>query len=405
MARSWLFAVFLWSHFCPAQVTGTFSLEKTAFAPGEPVVLSFTLHNTGKQVEEVADRGPYSFCSGYRLHITRNGAQEPACYQYFSGSCISGAISLEPGASRTERILLNYQDESRDNSAARVNAPGDYIIDASRQIAFAPPDSNSSVFTAHDHSRAHQILHLRVDDALELSPTIYAPYVQQLESKDTQIRREAARTLATLAPPALEPLLLTFANSKDDEIRQFAPLALANLSTKASLSALAEMLLHNEPGSYEYMETVQKLGETHDPVWFPILLEVADQHGDMYLSYAAESAGDAAIPVLLARLRTANLSARSTVIEALGHSGSRAAVPILIQLLNVHGSQNNDDGREDAISANSALAQLTHFYAEQGPDGSLIPTWHSRWQQWWLKSASTATIYESPACRSDTQLP
>jgi hypothetical protein len=402
MSRSWLLTAFLASHLCGAQVTGTFSLEKPTFAPGEPVFLSFTLHNEGKEREEIVTADPYSFCSGYQLHITRDGAPEPACFRSYGGSCLSGAIPLEPGASHTERILLNYQNDSRPESIAHVSAPGDYMIDASRDIAFAPPGPGSSLFTAADHSRARQTLHLRVDDALELSPTVYAPYVQQLQSPDIQVHREAARVLATLAPPALESLLLTFPTSKDDNLRQFAPLALANLSTKASLSALAQMLLHTEPGTYEYMKAAQKLAWTHDPTWFPLLLEVANQHGDIYLRYAAESGGDAAISVLLARLRTTDRNNRSSVIFALGDTGSRAAVPILIQLLDSHG---NENGRNDAIEANVALQQLTHLYAEQGPDGSLIPTWHNRWQQWWLTSGSSATIYKPADCVADTKLP
>ena len=405
MARSWLFTALLASHFCSAQVTGTFSLEKPAFAPGEPVFLSFTLHNDGQTKEEVVTADPYSFCSGYELHITRDGVPGPTDFQSFGGSCLSGAISLEPGASHTERILLNYRDDSRGGYCAYVNASGDYTVDASREIAFAPPGTGSRIFIAPDHARTHHVFHLRVDDALEISPTVYAPYVQQLESKDNQIRREAARTLATLAPPALEPLLLTFGTSKDDVLRQFAPLALANLATKASLSALAQMLLHSEPGSFEYVTAAQKLGRIHDPVWFPILLEVADQHGDMYLSYAAESGGDAAIPALLARLRTADSSHRGTAIYALGGTGSRAAVPLLIQLLDLHGDPNAENGRSDAIAANAALQRLTHFYAEQGPDGSLIPTWHNRWQRWWLSSRSSATIYKPDRCAANAKLP
>jgi hypothetical protein len=402
MSRSWLLTALLASHLCSAQITGTFSLEKSTFAPGEPVFLSFTLHNEGKEREEIVTADPYSFCSGYQLHITREGAPEPACFRSYGGDCLSGAIPLEPGASHTERILLNYQNESRPESIAHVSAPGDYMIDASRDIAFAPPGTGSSLFITADHSRAHQTLHLRVDDALELSPTVYAPYVQQLQSPDSQVHREAALTLATLAPPALESLLLTFATSKDQILRQFAPLALANLSTKASLSALAQMLLHTEPGTYEYMKAAQKLARTHDPGWFPLLLEVANQHGDMYLRYAAESGGDAALPTLLARLRTTNPSNRGSVIFALGDTGSRAAVPILIQLLDSHG---NENGRNDAIEANVALHQLTHLYAEQGPDGSLIPTWHNRWQHWWLTSGSSATIYKPADCVADTKLP
>jgi HEAT repeat protein len=108
------------------------------------------------------------------------------------------------------------------------------------------------------------VFHLRADDALELSPTVYAPYIQQLDSKNEQVRREAARILATFALPALEPLLLTFATSKDYVLKQFAPLALANLSTKASRAALAQMLLDTNPGTYEFMKAAENLGKTHD---------------------------------------------------------------------------------------------------------------------------------------------
>jgi hypothetical protein len=224
MRRLSLFVALLAPCLCPAQVTGVFSLEKSTFAAGEPVFLSFTLHNEGMEMEEVSTADPYSFCSGYTIHITRDAAPQPACFQGYGGSCLSGAISLAPGESHTERLLLNYRNDSKGDLGAPVSLPGDYTVDASRGIAYAAP-GDSSVFTAPDHSETHQVFHLRVDDALELPPTVYAPYVQQLTSKDDQVRREAARTLATLAPPALEPLLLTFATSKDSVLKEFAPLA------------------------------------------------------------------------------------------------------------------------------------------------------------------------------------
>jgi hypothetical protein len=405
MPRLWLFVAVLAPSLCPAQVTGTFSLEKSTFAPGEPVLLTLTLHNEGKDSAEVHTADPYSFCSGYKIHITRDAAPEPACFQGYGGSCMSGALSLGPGASHTERLLLNYRNNSQGELGAPVSLPGDYTVDASRDIAYAPLGSNSSVYTAPDHSVVHQTFHLKVDNALELSPTVYAPYIRPLDSKDDQVRREAARTLATLAPPALEPLLLTFATSKDYVLKQFAPLALANLATKTSLSALAQMLLYTEPGTYEYMTAAEKLGQTHDPAWLPLLLEVADQHGAMYLSYAAESGGDAAIPALLVRLRHHNPNTRNAAIYALGRTGSRAAVPLLINLLGLQANPNEGDGKDTAISANVALRQLTHIYAEQGSGGEAIPSWQSRWQQWWRTSGSSATIYRPGECVADAKLP
>jgi hypothetical protein len=199
--------------------------------------------------------------------------------------------------------------------------------------------------------------------------------------------------------------LLTFATSKDDVLKQFAPLALANLATKASLAALAQMLLSTKPGTYEYMAAAEKLGRTHDPAWLPLLLEVADQHGTMYLSYAAESGGDAAIPALLARLHSHDPNIRDAAIYALGRTGSRAAIPLLINFLGVQTNQKTGNGESAAISANAALMQLTHVYAEQGSDGNAIPSWQRRWQQWWLTSGSSATIYRPGECVADVKLP
>jgi hypothetical protein len=71
------------------------------------------------------------------------------------------------------------------------------------------------------------------------------------------------------------------------------------------------------------MTAAENLGKTHDPAWFPLLLEVADQHGAMYLSYAAESGGDAAMTALLARLRSPDPNTLGAVINALGNTGSR----------------------------------------------------------------------------------
>ena len=390
---------------CPAQVTGTFSLDKSTFAPGEPVFLSFTLHNSGTETEAISSADPYSFCSGYKIQITHDpAAAVPACFRGYGGSCLSGAITLAPGASHTERILLNYRNIYQGYATAQVNLPGNYTIDASRDIAYAPSGERIPFPNQTDHALAHQEFHLRVDDALELPPGIYTPYVQQLDSKDSQVRREAARTLATVAPPALEPLLLTFASSKYEDLKQFAPLALFNLSTKASLAALAQMLVDNKPGNYEFVSAAEKLGKTHDPAWFPVLLEVADQHGPMYLSYAAESGGDAAIPALLARLRSPQSGGPIDAINALGRTGSRAAVPLLISLL--PSNPTNEDARNTAVSANGALTQLTHLYADQGTNGASIPGWHNRWQNWWLTSGQTAPIYKMDEdCVANTKLP
>ncbi len=398
MARIWLIGLMFVPCVCPAQVTGTFSMEKAVFAPGEPVYLSLMLHNGGKESEDVVTADPYSFCSGYRIRITRDSTPAAACFRASGGSCMSSKVSLAPGASRTERILLNNQGESRGEVYVPVKEPGSYNVEAS--YTRTSPESTFGALTQAD---VQKTFHLRVDENLTVAPVVYSALVQQLASSDVMTKQEAARTLATLAPPALEPILLTFATSKDYLIKQFAPLALANLNTKASLAALAEMLVQNKPGSYEFSMAASLLGKTHDPVWLPLLLEVADQHGGMYLRYAAQSGGDSAIPALLARVRSRDEGVRNAAISALGEIGSRAAIPILIGFLGVRGSPNDEMDHGLARSAESALMELTHVHADSTVAND--PQIQSRWQHWWFTSGATAEVYRPEDCAAYTKLP
>lgn len=404
MLRLWTLGLILTSHLCGAQVTAYFSLDKTVYAAGEPVLLSFTLSNDGKQPVNISTADPYSFCSSYQIHIERQGEPNVACYkQSFGGSCPSGVITLQPHDTRTEQILLNFQNDSRGELNPPVGVPGQYTIDAQRTVGQSPSGANasSSKDTSYD---VHQTLTLQVNKALEVKPSIYDSFVQQLNSSDDAIRRNAARTLATLAPASLEPLLLTFPGSKDYAIRQEAPLALANLGTERSLSALAEMLTHSPSGSYESMASAENLGRTHDRKWLPLLLEVADKQGAMYLRNAAESGGELAIPALISRMHSTKAGDRSNAISAMGDTGSRAAVPLLINLLTVTGKA-EEGWPDDALSAEVALQQLTHYYVDRSDTSSWINDARGRWQRWWLVSGHDAKMYWPRDCVEDKELP
>jgi hypothetical protein len=195
---------------CLAQVTGTFSVDKSVFAPGEPVFLVFTLSNQGQAAQEVLTSDPYFFCSGYEIKISPQGARPMACdrYQGFAGRCVSGVITLAPHGSRSEKILLNYPNTSRGPFYPPVSHPGNYTVDAFRRISSEPLNPQSSFFESHNfaETEVHQLFDLRVDATLTAGSSLYQPFVRQLAE---QVRREAAQTLATVAPPSLEPLLLT----------------------------------------------------------------------------------------------------------------------------------------------------------------------------------------------------
>lgn len=405
MLRPMIFVALSMASLCTAQVTGTFSLEKTVFAPGEPVFLTLRLSNEGTIPEQVVTADPYSFCSGYRVQVTPQGLPHVACFQGSGGSCMSGAITIAPHGSHTERILLNYRNDSLGDLNSPIRLPGYYTVDATRDIGFAPLGPDSHLFDRPTHTVVHQVLDLRVDESLEILPSVYNPFIQQLASADAPIRAEAARTLATLAPPALESLLLTFATSKDHVLTEFAPLALANLSTPTSLSALAEMLTRLEPGTYESVSAAEYLGKTHDPKWLPALLKVADQDRAFYLFYAAQSGGAAAIPALLARMSSTDSNVRGSAIYALGNTGSRAVIPLLIDLLKPSPSPDGATSTNEAASANAALQQLTHRYIPERGSDAWVESAQQQWRQWWLTAGQSAPIYRPGECVADTPLP
>lgn len=159
------------------QVTGTFSVDKSVFAPDEPVFLNLTLSNQGTEPEEVVTSDPYPFCSEYQIQISRQGSPHVACSQNWGGSCMGGAIILAPRGSHTERILLNYPNKSRGDLNPPVSLPGDYTVDALRSIGYVPFSPHSQLFESPSHSEVHQVLDIHVDGTLEVSPSVYAPFV------------------------------------------------------------------------------------------------------------------------------------------------------------------------------------------------------------------------------------
>ena len=169
-------------------------------------------------------------------------------------------MALQPGKKRIERILLNFEHN--------VSAPTDYEVDAVRHLDHAGRDLDYFKATK-DTLEVRTKLNFRVDQNNELNPMAFQPWVNQLKSTDPEKRREAARTLANVAPPSLENTLLTFADNP--EIRQFAPLAFYRLNTPRSMAAMADLLRKAEPGTFEHIKSADYLAESGDQRWFPLL--------------------------------------------------------------------------------------------------------------------------------------
>jgi hypothetical protein len=76
-----------------------------------------------------------------------------------------------------------------------------------------------------------------------------------------------------------------------------------------------------------------------------------------------------------------------------------------IDFLKASISPNDQNGLNDAASANAALQQLTHRYVERSETGAWVDAARQRWQRWWLTSGRDAKTYLPGECVPDIELP
>jgi hypothetical protein len=381
-----------WSVLAAGQISGQFYLEKSTFAPGEPIFLYFKVVNDGPQTEHLHSADPYSFCSGYQITVSSDPGATSSCAPLgFGGSCLSSTAVLPSGRSHIERLLVNFDH--------KVDAPGQYSVAAERQLDYAHTSTDYFSPDAPKNTlEVHTTLYFQVDANASQDTKAIQAFVGQLRSDDPSKRREAARTLATIAPRSLQDALLAFA--ENPEFRQFAPLAFYHLHTPRSMKALADLLEKTEVGSYEHIKSADYLAESGESQWFPLLEDVARKHAQIsnYVDDAAELGGDRMLPTLIALTHSSDREfALINAVTGMGYTGSRAAVPILIDLL-----RNSDTDIGDR--ARFGLKLLTHRTTSadlyDNPQ-SQYPTW----SQWWAREGTTAPVYKATECGDFSPLP
>jgi hypothetical protein len=375
-----------------AQVSGNFYLDKSTFAPGEPIFLHFQTTNNGPKSVNMEQADPYTFCAGYQVKISSDPADPgpySSCIVGIAGDCLSSAMTIHPAESKNESILLNFEHD--------LSKPGDYEIEAARMFSYAA--AKLDYFKAPKETVETQTkLYFRIDPDLATNPATLQAFVDQLHSEDYMKRIEAARTLASIAPVSLEEVLLTFADNR--EFQQFAPLAFHRLNTHRSMAKMAEMLSKTHPGTYEHMKAAEYLAESGEQQWFPLLLEIARNNAKngSYVMYAAELGGAAMLLPLMDLFGSPDKEfTRLNAISGFGFTGNREAVPILIELLK--GTDANTIGYGER-----SLEILTHRTADQNWNNNLGSA-YQKWSQWWARSGSTAPIYKREECGGITPLP
>ena len=181
---------------------------------------------------------------------------------------------MRPGESYIERFLLNFDH--------KIDIPGDYWVEAKHS---GPENRTVGV--------VHTKLNFRVEENI-IAPSELQPWLDGLKWTDRSKRFEAARTLASIAPPSLEEALLGFINNP--EFRGYVVLAFHRLNTPRSMDAMAKLM--QGPVTNEQMEAAHDLAQTNNQRWYPLLRDAAEKNVRIstYPADAAELGGDISAP-------------------------------------------------------------------------------------------------------------
>ncbi len=376
-----------------AQLDGRLYLDKTAYLVGEPIYLNFELANNGSEAVQFLSGNSYAFCGGYRIDVAPAPAvSNESCNGGVGGSCAVGTWVLQPGETRDDKVLLNYDHD--------LSKPGLYTIHAARFLRYGPVTESFPNVADESEFKVEAEFHIQLvdaDDESALVP-IFQPFIADLHSKDEQRQREAARVIGSLAPPFLEDTIFSMLDSPTT--RPFALMGLWHLNTASSREALAKIVEASPKDSYSYdsFQALKYLSLMGDKEYFPLVLDEAEKQkpnqAQEYVVAAAALGGQDAMPFLISLLGSSDPFSRANAVMALPQTGSRDAIPLLIQEL-------LDPDMELARPASSGLIQLAHrspFQNGQLWGGGSPRDEYPQWQQWWAADGADAPIFPASKC-------
>jgi len=380
-----------------AQLRGRISLTKEVYLAGEPIYVLFEFTNVGKDAVQFTAGDPYSDgCGGYSVEVSKGPTPaHSSCEQGGAGECIVSTQILSGGATQYQNILVNY--------AHNVSKSGDYEIHAAQALNYGPITGDFNSSAGNEEFKVEARFQIRVIEGdRERLEAIYRPYVTNLVSKDAQIQRDAERAIVSGSPAWLEDTILGMLRQYTS--REFALLGLKNLNTARSREELAKIVQRTSEFTQENERAVGYLAQMGDKKYFPLLREIAQKQPPNqardYVSAAAELGGEDALPFLSGLMSSADPFSQSNGVMGLEKTGSRMAVPLLIETLK---KTDLDLGKLALIG----LTGLTHRTPFTGGRLYNETPWeeYGRWAAWWLANGSSAPVYGPRQCGEIEMLP
>jgi HEAT repeat protein len=291
-----------------------------------------------------------------------------------AGSCAGGFVELKPGEKLLRRYLLP--------DGIEPNAPGSFQYEAEREITFYATEGFSKEADRQQVSETFTVRAVQADQTqLEAD---YAPLIADLQSPDAR-RSSIARMALTEHPQRfLEPLILKLSQSA--ATMNISIEGLRKLGTDQAKDRLAELTDSHYDESMRQQATTA-LAELGDRSYCGLMLQIMNLRQGYTSDIAARGAGllcgERAIPQLVSLL--SSKQREFPAYDALGNTGSRAGVPILIELLRSHDS-------EVRRAASDALYTLTHRNAGVSSEDN------QNWASWWALQGKTSQIFDPTQC-------
>jgi hypothetical protein len=375
--------------FAATQLDGHFHLSKSSYIAGEPVFLIFEVKNTGHKPVMIRTASPLSPCSGFRIEMEGVRNREPAgCYPSGGVVCASSTELLPHGKTHTDRILLNHSYDLRQ--------PGRFSLHATQWLSYGIGPAKKPWLSREElqeHFEDRLEIEIESADGKDLEPE-FQQYALELKSKDWQEEFIAAQVIADLAPPYMEGAILQMLDVP--QLHSYGIDGLRNLGTPAAHRALANVVRTAPPG-LDQNQAIRYLGEIGDSGDVQLLLDAAHASApgmysrELALVSAAEVGGAGAVPALMDELKDESSMNQQSAVRALYMTGSRAAVPVLIELLRVPDARLNK-------TAEFGLEVLTHRRSAERPESIPPEARYLKWAHWWKTHGESATIYKYDQC-------
>jgi len=301
---------------------------------------------------------------------------------------VSGFKEIQPSKSIAVRRLLNQQFLLRQIGEYAIRAQTNLVVH-NQDLFDSPPTEQ---FEVTDTLK----INLQRSNERQLKAA-FEPFVEGLSSPDMMKRNEAATAITALAPPFLEGVLIEMTKTN---YASAAIVALREADTQKTREALASIASGGGDSALR-IEAISNLGRTGDRTYLYTLTRLLASEDKAIQNAAAEAAGvlggPAAFAQIAALVPSSDASTRAAGAEGLGHTRTRQAVPILIQML----LDSDPNVRQAAVNSLSLLTHRVAYYGDEWSDvtnESSANDVHQRWARWWNSHGDASKIYGLTDC-------